>query len=70
MAPAGVELGDPRRNPTSVVVDDRHLGFRVDIVASRRHPVDRVIGPQRLPRVVVIGVSQAGLGVDEALDVG
>ena len=58
---AGVELRDPAADPGPVVVDVGHGGPRVR-AGVHRHPVQRVVVPQRLPLRVARLVGQPRLG--------
>ncbi|MCY1552632.1 hypothetical protein D9M68_890390 [compost metagenome] len=65
VALACMELLDTQRNPRAVVIDDRHLGFRIDVVAIGRHPVDAIGSPERFPLIELVGVLQPGFAGEE-----
>ena len=61
-----LQLPHPERDPRAVVVENGHLAL--GIVARRRHPIDPIVGPERLPVVVPTLVGESRLAIEEGGD--
>ena len=61
---------DAERETLAIVVHQRNVTGGIGRVAARGHPVDGIVGEERQPFLEAVLVEQAGLPVQQRLDVG
>ena len=64
----GTKSKDPFLKLRPVFVDQRNMPRRIEIVAVARDPIQQVLGPEREPFLVEVGICQLGLTKQQQLD--